>query len=210
MQVAKKLGATGTSLPILLADGEIIEGSDRIFDWAEANKRDESRCLTPENIDTCLEIEKRLDNIAGVHVRRYYYSESLIEYPKSVRAVYSEDLSFVKKMIFYVMWGFIQKRMVELMDLGPDQRLESREIVLGELDWIDGLLSDGRQYLVGDRFSRADITAASLLAPITVPNEHPIYEINKLPPLMTKDIEAWNDRPSIKWVHGIYSQHRLS
>ena len=143
-------------------------------------------------------------------MRRYYYSESLVEYPKSVRAVYSKDMPFVKKMIFYVMWGVIQKRMIEFMDLGPDQRQESREIVLGELDWMDELLSDGRQYLVGDNFSRADITAASLLAPITVPNEHPVYEKNKLPPLMVQDIEAWNDRPSIKWVREIYGQHRQS
>lgn len=209
MQVAKKLGATGTSLPILVADGELIQGSDRIFDWAESNKIEESRCLTPENVEDCEKIEKRLDDISGVHVRRYYYSESLVEYPKSVRAVYSEDMSFVKKMVFYVMWGVIQKRMIEFMDLGPDQRLESREIVLGELDWMDELLSDGRQYLVGNKFSRADITAAGLLAPISVPNEHPVYEKNKLPPLMVQDIEAWNDRPSIKWVRQIYSQHRL-
>lgn len=210
MQVAKKLGAPGTSLPILVADGELLQGSEKIFDWAEAKKKEESRCLTPENIEVCHEIEKRIDDIAGVHVRRYFYSESLVEYPKSVRAVYSKDLPFVRKMIFYVMWGVIQRRMIEFMDLGPDQRLESREIVLGELDWMDGLLSDGRTYLVGDKFSRADITAASLLAPLTVPNEHPVYEFNKLPPLMVEDIESWKNRPSIKWVREIYSQHRLS
>ena len=63
-------------------------------------------------MDACIEIENRLDSIAGVHVRRYYYSESLVEYPKSVRDFYMKDFSFPKKALFYVMWGVIQKRMI--------------------------------------------------------------------------------------------------
>ncbi len=98
--------------------------------------------------------------------------------------------------------------MIEFMDLGPDQRLESREIVLGELDWMDEQLSDGRPYLLGDKFSRADITAASLLSPITIPDKHPVYEKENIPPLMLQDIEKWKDRPSINWVRKIYNQHR--
>ena len=208
MQVAKKLGAPGTSLPILINNGELIQGSDNIFDWAESNSKNDATCLTPDNMDACIEIENRLDSTAGVHVRRYYYSESLVEYPKSVRNFYMRDFSFPTKALFYVMWGVIQKRMIEFMDLGPNQRLESRDIVLTELDWLDQLLSDGRPYLLGDRFSRADVTAASLLSPITIPKEHPVYEKKNLPPLMLEDIEAWKDRPSINWVRNIYSKHR--
>ncbi len=209
MQVAKKLGAPGTSLPILIDNGELIQGSDNIFDWAESKSVNQSNSLAPENMDVCREIENRLDNIAGVHVRRYYYSESLVEYPKSVRDFYMKDFSFRTKAIFYIMWGVIQKRMIEFMDLGPDQSIESRDIILAELDWMDGLLSDGRDYLVGDKFSRADITAASLLSPITIPSEHPVYEKSTLPPIMLEDIEAWSDRPSTKWVHKIYKEHRI-
>ena len=209
MQVAKKLGAPGTSLPILLDNGELIQGSDNIFDWAESKSVNQSNSLAPADMDTCREIEHRLDSIAGVHVRRYYYSESLVEYPKSVRDFYMKDFSFPTKALFYIMWGVIQKRMIEFMDLGRNQRIESRDIVLAELDWMDGLLSDGRDYLVGDKFSRADITAASLLSPITIPSEHPVYEKSNLPPLMLEDIEAWSDRPSTKWVHKIYKEHRI-
>ncbi len=208
MQTAKKLGAQGTSLPILVNGGELIQGSDRIFNWAETNSTIDSLCLTPDDIESCTDIEKRLDDVAGVHIRRYYYSESLVEYPNSVRDFYMKDFPFFTKALFYVMWGVIQKRMIEFMDLGQDQRLNSREIVLDELDWLDEMLSDGRPYLVGDKFSRADITAAALLSPITIPDEHPVYERKNLPPLMLQDIEQWKDRPSINWVRKIYSRHR--
>jgi glutathione S-transferase len=39
-----------------------------------------------------------------------------------------------------------------------------RKVDLAELDWIDSKLSDRRSYLVGDRFSRVDVTVASLLS----------------------------------------------
>ncbi len=68
-------------------------------------------------MDACKEIENRLDNTAGVHVRRYYYSESLVDHPKSVRDFYLRDFSFPTKALFYAMWGVIQKKMIEFMNL---------------------------------------------------------------------------------------------
>ena len=42
------------------------------------------RYLTPDDArDECLSLEQRLDRHAGVHVRRYYYSEALVEHPVS-------------------------------------------------------------------------------------------------------------------------------
>ena len=43
-------------------------------------------------------------------------------------------------------------------------RIGSRSKLEAELDWFDGKLADGRAYVAGDRFSRADLTVASLLA----------------------------------------------
>ncbi len=206
---AKKLGAPGTSLPILVADGQVVQGSSNIIDWAEAQSTAVSIRLTPNtNIDACRELEKRLDDVAGVHVRRYYYSEALIDHPEIVRQVFANDLSFFKKLVLYGTWGVVRKLMIDLMDLGPEQGRESRKIIEKELAWIDSLISDGRRFLVGDKFSRADVTAASLLAPLAIPNEHPTYAKLKLPPHMTADLAIWEDRPSIKWVNEIYSQYR--
>ena len=204
---AKRLGVPSTTVPILVVDEQVIQGSDQIIDWAES--RSESKTLIPNgDIDRCLEIEKRLDDIAGVHVRRYFYSESLVEHSSSVRQAYLNDSTLFHKVFIYATWSGIRKFMIKVMDLGKEQGVQSKDIIDGELDWLDGLLSDGRKYLVGDRFSRADLTAASLLAPIVIPKEHPVYNGVELPPRMTSDIEAWKARPSIKWVHDIYSKYR--
>ena len=209
VQTAKKLGTTSTTLPILVADGQVIQGSDKILDWTQYKLSDESKRLTSkDHNDKYQEIEKRLDEITGVHIRRYYYSEALVEYPETVRTLFIKNLTFLNKLILYGTWNFVRKSMINLMDLGIDQGKESREIVDRELSWIDNLLSDGRHYLVGNKFSRADISAASLLSPLAIPKEHPTYSNVKIPPRMASDLESWTDRPSIQWVQEIYSQYR--
>ncbi|PCK07160.1 MAG: hypothetical protein COA42_15715 [Alteromonadaceae bacterium] len=41
--------------------------------------------------------------------------------------------------------------------------------------WLENRIAKNGQYLVGDQLTVADITAASLLAPLACPVEHPVY-----------------------------------
>jgi len=208
-QIAKKLGAPRSSVPYLSVDGRVIQGSADIIDWADTTASSGNKRLTPESgRNECLEIEKRLDDIAGVHVRRFYYSEALIDHANTVRPLFTRDLPLPKKLMISMAWGKIRQIMIARMDLGTKQGQESRGIVEGELDWVDDLLADGRKYLVGGEFSRADIAAASLLAPLALPPEHPTYNRMKFPPKMAADISRWERRPSIRWVRDIYARCR--
>lgn len=208
--IAKKIGAPGSSLPILVADGQVVQGSAEIIDWAEAVAAAGAKHLTPNTSrEACLEVEKRLDDVIGVHARRYYYSEALVDHPETVRSIFTKDLTLFHKMLLSGTWRVVRKRMIDLMDLGPEQGQDSKHIVEGELSWLDGLLSDGRRFLVGEQFSRADMTAASLLAPLASPKEHPTYADLRLPPRVAADLVSWENRPSINWVREIYGQYRL-
>jgi glutathione S-transferase len=50
-----------------------------------------------------------------------------------------------------------------MYDIGPEAACDSRSMLASELDWLDTKLADGRSYLAGNRFSRVDLTVASLL-----------------------------------------------
>jgi len=206
---AKKLGARGSSLPILVADGRVVHGSAEIISWADARASNQEARLIPETArKECLALEKRLDDILGVHIRRYYYSEALVEHPKSVRPIFTKDLPFLQKLSVSLAWRVICEAMIKGMDLGYEQGQESRHIVEGELDWLDGLFSDGRKFLCGDQFSCADIAAASLLAALATPENHPTYANLRLPPRVAKDMVNWENRRSVNWVRESYSQYR--
>jgi len=209
-KIARQLGAPASSVPYLKVDGQVIQGSADIVDWADSAATGPARHLNPDdaNLAKCQEIEKRIDDIAGVHIRRFYYSEALVEHPETVRPIFTKGLPLSKKLLISLAWKKIQGIMTKRMDLGLKQGLESRDVVRQELDWVDDLLADGRKYLVGERLSRADIAVASLLAPLVLPTEHPTYAAMKHPPRLASDVATWNQRPSLTWVRSIYSQHR--
>jgi glutathione S-transferase len=209
-QITQQLGAAGSSLPLLAADGRLVQGSGDILDWAESTAADPSRRLDPdpELAEECRALERRLDEVAGVHARRYYYSEALVEHPDSVRPIFTRDLAPAERESTEANWGIVRQLMMGAMDLGAEQGQESRRIVEGELDWLDERLADGRRFLLGNRFSRADLTAASLLAPLALPKEHPTYGALEVPPRARADLALWAGRPTVAWVREVYREYR--
>lgn len=209
MKIAKELGCPGSSVPYLQVGNRVIQGSTDIISWAESTRSANGKRLAPDaDIEQAAAIEKRIDEIAGVHIRRFYYSEALVEHPSTVRPIFTRYLPLLKKLPVLIGWGKIRSIMKKRMDLGRRQGDESQAITDAELAWIDELLADGRTYLVGDRFSRADISVASLLSPLVLPEQHPTYSGLAHPPRLAATVSAWRDRPSLRWVREIYAQHR--
>ncbi len=202
-----RLGAAGTSLPVLVTDESVIQGSHEIIEWAEGVSSGE-RTLQPADLSAAVEMESRLNEVLGVHVRRMYYSEALVDRPETVLPIFADGLPAEEAQFVRDAWEIIVGAMVEKMDLGPEQGQESRHIVLEHLDWLDTLLSDGRHYLVGDAFSRVDLGAAALLAPLAMAPEHPTYGGLQLPPKLAQDIDDWQKRPVTRYVAEMYRLHR--
>lgn len=201
------LGAGGSSLPVLVNDGKVIQGSSEIICWAESADNN-GRTLNCERSPLISDITQRVDDVLGVHVRRIYYSEALVEHPETVLPIFADYLDDEEAGLLHEIWPFVAAAMTETMDLGADQGRESRDIVLQQLDWFDELLGDGREYLLGDTFTRIDLSAASLLAPLAMVPEHPTYGNLKMPPRIAQDIVEWQSRPISQFVTRAYQRHR--
>lgn len=206
LTVAKKLGLRRGSVPFMNVDGAVIQGSAEIIDWASSHSTNGSDLGAADAASKA--IEQRLDQILGVHLRRYYYSEAIIEHPQTVKPIFAAEVSLLEKLKLSLIWPKMTKIMADRMDLGAPQGAASRELVQQELDWLDGLIAEGRQYLVGNQFSRADLTAASLLAPLVMPPEHPQLKLLKLPPRLTEEIKIWQSRSVWDWALNMYRLHR--
>jgi glutathione S-transferase len=83
----------------------------------------------------------------------------------------------------------------------------SRAKVLTALDRLEAELGDG-EYLVGESFSVADLTAASLFYPLAVPEEGP----HNADSPSAKGFEAFREplegRRGIEWVREMFHRHR--
>lgn len=207
-RIAKKLGASRGSVPFLQVGDQVIAGSASIIDWAEEQNSLRSPSLSGEDRPLVRSIEKRLDDVAGVHVRRYFYSEALRLSPQSVRPIFSSGLPMWQSVVVTLAWPRIVKMMQRGLDLGTAQSAQSLATVDGELAWLDALLADGRPYLTGQRWTRADLTAAALLAPLVEPIEHPMYRKVVFPQTISETQKSWSTRPSLQLVARTYAQHR--
>ncbi|MBK7653776.1 MAG: glutathione S-transferase N-terminal domain-containing protein [Betaproteobacteria bacterium] len=118
-RLAKKLGAKRGSVPFLQTHDDVIAGSDAILDWCESQPKSRPLTLVGKDSEQVRAIEKRLDDVLGVHVRRYFYSDALINSPELVRPLFSNGLPLWQRAAVTVGWSRIVPIMIKLMDLGP-------------------------------------------------------------------------------------------
>ena len=206
--LAKRCGAQETTLPIILDGETVIQGSGAIIDWAESKGNDPRRSLAPGgNLAEAREIERRADDVIGVHVRRLAYAATLPSCPHLVKPALFLRTSISNRLIGNFMWPVTRQLMMRVYDIRPGAASESRSRLESELDWLDNKLADGRPYLLGDRFNRVDLTVASLLAAFARPKEMAVYHEMEVDPL-TADLERWSQRPVMRWVLSQYQKHR--
>jgi glutathione S-transferase len=65
-------------------------------------------------------------------------------------------------------------------------------------------------HLVGERFSVADLTAASLLAPTTHPPDCAMTRPEPMPACVEQWLDRFSDHPGVAWVLRTYREERPS
>jgi glutathione S-transferase len=206
--LTKVHGAKASTLPIVLDGGALIQGSGVIIDWAESKVRGRGRSLTPARPDEAKEIERRTDAVIGVHVRRLAFAELLPRHAHVVKPALFYRASGWRRVAGDVMWPVTRRLMQHIYDAGPGAAADSRAKLEAEFDWLDAKLADGRPYLAGDRFSRADLTVASLLANFVRPAELPREHGMEGPASLAADVTRWSERPVMAFVREQYRKHR--
>ena len=83
----------------------------------------------------------------------------------------------------------------------------SRKKTFAALDRLERELRPSG-YLVGDRFSVADLTAAALCSPLVAPPEFPCLPRGPMPEPMARARESVAARPGVRWVLEMYRRHR--
>lgn len=201
--------APGTSVPILRLAGSTIQGSDRIIDRLEAEGRG-AWCTqaAPGETEKIMWLERRADEGIGVAVRRLAYAMTLpAKGGHSARRLFT-DAVWWQRPLARLMWPVTRRAIMKGLGATAADLPDARAGLERELDHFDALLQDGRRFLLGDRFTRADIALASLLSPIADPAQHPVYP--GLPDSSATEAlkAAYGERPCVGWARQIYRDFR--
>ncbi|MGP4843911.1 glutathione S-transferase family protein [Marinobacter sp. 1Y8] len=195
-------------VPVLKMDNRYIAGSDVIIQTLE-ERLPSAPALYPvddREFEDALEWAAFADREIGPHLRRTAYFH-LIDNARLMFEILTQGQGAVGRMAFRTSQPMVIRAMKEGMRI--NQRGYDRSLVrLNEaLDRLDAKLTDSA-YLVGDRFTVADLTAAALLAPLVQPPEAPFQFPGEVPEAFSEFCAAFEERPVMEWIRTIYRKHR--
>jgi glutathione S-transferase len=194
------------SVPVLRIDGQVVTDSTRIL--AELERRFPAPALFPSEPSArarALELEEYFDEEIGVHLRRAVFNLVLPDtafmadfmspgFPPLTKALYRAT--------------FPATRMLMRLDMSIDDAGAARSVARFDaaFDRLEREIGSSG-YLVGDGFTHADLTAAALLAPLTMPPEFP-YPIPPLPKVALEFQDRYARRRGFEWAREMYRRHR--
>jgi glutathione S-transferase len=206
--LAMTRGASPT-FPILTMDGRTLADSTAIIAALEERFPDPPLYpADPEERRRALELEDFFDEQLGPHARLLAFHE-LIRAPDLFAEVAAEQvpapLGRFKPLVGAYGRAFTSAR----WGAGSGERAErARAGILAAMDRLEAELAPGGDYLAGDSFSVADLTAASLFYPVVVPAEGPLSPDQPRPPAYERFRESIADRPGFGWVQEMFRRHR--
>jgi glutathione S-transferase len=205
---ARRLARKDRTFPILVLDGEVIQGSDRIIDTLERIKPDPP--LYPADSaerERALELQRYLDDELGPHVRRLFFYYELQDPDKAARLM-SQGFSERQRRRFRRGFPLIRRVMRTAMRIDAEGAEISRRKMMDALDRLDAELGS-KEYLAGGAFSAADLAGAALLFPLVRPSVGMQMEVpERWSPPLEELRDSVADRPFFGWVEEMYRRHR--
>jgi glutathione S-transferase len=197
-------------LPILRDGGEVICDSTAIVRHLD-RYLDPHRRLFPDGKlgDEVAALEEAFDVALGVHSRKLVYFH-MAEMRDLFFAVAAEGTPRWEQRLFRLLYGLARRGVFQRLSINDATIAESRDGVLRAFDRVDGLLAGGGRYLIGDRFTAADLGFACLAAPVILP---PGYGIQLPDPSVTPEsfralVSELRARPAGAFVLRVFQDER--
>jgi glutathione S-transferase len=154
-----------------------------------------------------LELEEHFDEQLGPDIRRWLFHEGLVSLPWGdfIEGALGSAPRAVRTTMRVT--APVGRRILSLRyGINDEPARMARDKTAAALDRIEAELQPSG-YLVGDRFSVADLTAAALVFPLVRPPEAPYLLPPPVPAVERFRAEAFGRR-AFEWVKEMYRRHR--
>lgn len=196
------------TVPLLVDGKTVVRDSTEIIAWADTKRP--GALLPVAGAEDALAIEDDLDNHFGPATRRwgYYY---LLPNKQADRHIVAGVPRWEKSLLGVVRPLAVRmlRKGLKIDEAGVERSLAKIETTFAR---VEDIIADGRRFLIGDRFTVADLTFASLAAPILLPPEHPVQQwpLELFPEAARDQIDAWRARPAGKFALRLYANERTA
>jgi glutathione S-transferase len=205
--VATLRAGGGVTAPVLVHDDGVLADSSDILRWVDDKL---SNKLYPDaHASEVRDLERAFDDRLGVSGRLWMYDELLghVELagryncagvPNGQRRAFPHLVPFVGR---FIKWR---------LGIDDEAAILARREYIAIFDEVGERLADGRQFLVGDSFTAADLTFAALSAPLVLPERYgvPLPSVGELPPSYAMHVSALREHPAGEFALRMYATER--
>jgi glutathione S-transferase len=195
------------TFPILKMNGATVYDSTRIIERLEHDYPEPPLYpADPDDRRRALELEDFFDEELGPHIRRAAFAEVTRD-PDAfawTAAPHAGKLMHAGFKSTAMLAGPVVRMRYGIKD---DTAAHGREKTVAAIDRLESEIGPSG-YLVGDSFTVADLTAASLLFPLVRPPESENLIPGELPEPLQRFRAEQQGRPGWEWVREMYRRHR--
>lgn len=197
-----------STVPLLEHDGELVQGSGAILDYLEQRLHAKRLGVPAAQAARCAELEALADRAFGLGIQRIFYGP-LLQNRSTVVALWKQGGPLWSSAFYRLAFPLMAQGVSRRYKIRPDKVAEAKDLFRRSLASTDLILRDN-PYLLGDQITRADITVASLLAPLCNPPEHVTRWPVSMPPEIAAFQAEFRGHPTWDFVLRLYHQQRHS
>lgn len=200
----------GGTVPVLVHEGRRFTDSTDILVYADAACGGD--LLYP--LDAALRsevaaLEDWFDTELGPHVRRWAYAQ-LLPQVKLLRSTWSRGVPPLESSLMKAITPLAIRLVGTAYKITPERAQRSLDRVRDVFGKVDERLGGGRRFLVGERFTAADLTFAALAAPVLLPAGCRAVQpaLDTVPPAMREEILRLRGTSAGQFAMRMFSDER--
>ncbi len=198
----------GNTVPALLREGGSVGGSAAILRALDPEAPEDRRLYPadPQQRAQVEDLEDLFDRQLGPHVRRIAYFH-LLPHRGKVLPLLTHGVPGWERTLVGLLFPLLRTFMVRGMRIDAAGAERSRARVREIFETVASRLTG--PYLVGERFTAADLTFASLSAGVLAPPEYgaPV-QLPQLSAAQHAEVESFRDHPAGQFGLRLYRQER--
>jgi glutathione S-transferase len=199
----------GQSVPVLITPTETLKSSDEILKYVDAIAPPELK-LYPTNLEHRQQVEnlvKSFDSVLGPAIRLWVYFY-MMDRPNQLRPLWCEGVPWFESLLFPIVFPWMRSNVLQMYAISEATAISAYESICKTFESVESLLAGGQPYLIGNRFSAADLTFATLAAGVVMPSGYGVKlpELSELPTSMATSIQRFRETGAGQFVFRLYQE----